>query len=179
MTVAEAPLTPVPAPPSSPIASQPWFARLARFSGRRRRVVMLVWLAVVIVAAPLALTLSSSLSGAGWEAQGSTAQKVRDELRRDFPDAGAEAAVVAYHQAVPIAQDRAGLQALVTSLQGAPGAASVVDPLSLPPEAGMISPDDVNLFTFVETAEEAWRVLDAEYGFEAQAMEKGEYAGEV
>lgn len=46
-------------------------------------------------------------------------------------------------------------------------------------DTGMISPDDVNLFNFVETAEEAWRVLDAEYGFEAQAMEKGEYAGNI
>ena len=84
---------------------EPWFARLARFSGRRRRPVMLVWLAVILLAAPLALTLTSALSGAGWEAQGSTAQKVRDELRRDFPPAGAEAAIVAYHQAEP---DRAG-----------------------------------------------------------------------
>ncbi len=120
---------------------QAWFARLARFSGRRRRLVMLVWVAVIVVAAPLALTVSGSLSGAGWEAQGSTAQRVRDELRRDFPQAGAEAAVVAYHQSSSIAQDPAGLQSLVASLQGAPGAASVVDPLSAPADTGLISPD--------------------------------------
>jgi uncharacterized protein (TIGR00730 family) len=34
-------------------------------------------------------------------------------------------------------------------------------------ETGMISPGDVNLFRFVETAEEAWTVLDAEYHFSA------------
>jgi hypothetical protein len=33
-------------------------------------------------------------------------------------------------------------------------------------ETGMISAPDLNLFRFVETAEEAWNVLDAEYGFE-------------
>jgi uncharacterized protein (TIGR00730 family) len=46
-------------------------------------------------------------------------------------------------------------------------------------ETGMISPDDVNLFTFVETAEEAWKVLDAEYGFEGRGEEKGEHAGDI
>jgi uncharacterized protein (TIGR00730 family) len=32
-------------------------------------------------------------------------------------------------------------------------------------ETGMISPGDVELFRFVETAEEAWAYLEAEYGF--------------
>lgn len=31
-------------------------------------------------------------------------------------------------------------------------------------ETGMISPDDVNLFRFVETADEAWATLQKEYG---------------
>ncbi len=122
-------------------AGEPWFARLARFSGRRRRSVIIGWLVVIALAAPLALTLSSTLSGAGWEAQGSTTQKVRDELRRDFPEAGAEAAVVTYQQTAPISDDPSGLASLVASLEGAPGAKSVVDPLSMPPDAGMISPD--------------------------------------
>jgi len=34
-------------------------------------------------------------------------------------------------------------------------------------ETGMIGPGDVQLFTFVETAEEAWAALDAEYAFDA------------
>ncbi len=122
-------------------AREQWFARLARFSGRRRRAVIIGWLVVIALAAPLALTLSSTLSGAGWEAQGSTTQKVRDELRRDFPEAGAEAAVVTYQQTAPISDDPSGLVSLVASLEGAPGAKSVVDPLSMPPDAGMISPD--------------------------------------
>ncbi len=119
----------------------PWLARMARFSGRHRRAVLLIWLVATLAAAPLALTLTGSLSGAGWEAQGSTAQHVRDELRRDFPQANAEAAIVVYHQATPIAGNSAGLQTLVASLDGAPGATSVIDPLTLPPSAGMVSPD--------------------------------------
>ncbi len=46
-------------------------------------------------------------------------------------------------------------------------------------ETGMISPDDVNLFTFVETGEVAWAVLDAEYGFEAGDTQTGEFAADI
>jgi RND superfamily putative drug exporter len=103
--------------------------------------VLLAWAVVVLVAAPLAATLTNALSGAGWEAQGSTAQRVRDELRSDFPQLGAEAAIVAYRQATPIAADPSGLRALVSGLQGSAGTTTVVDPLTQPAEAGLISPD--------------------------------------
>jgi uncharacterized protein (TIGR00730 family) len=46
-------------------------------------------------------------------------------------------------------------------------------------ETGMISPMDVNLFRFVESAEEAWDVLQAHYGFELRDSAKGELAGNV
>lgn len=128
--------------PDSPTESgEHWFSRLGRFSVRRRRLVMIVWLVVVLGAAPLAITVTSSLSGAGWEAQGSVAQAVRDELRADFPQVGAEAAVVVVRQSVSIADDPAAVRTVVESLGGSEGVASVVDPLSMPPEAGLVSPD--------------------------------------
>jgi len=46
-------------------------------------------------------------------------------------------------------------------------------------ETGMISPGDVHLFRYVETAEEAWAVLEAEYGFDAPATETGEFAVDI
>lgn len=142
MTTTSAPVVPgAPADPDRSAPGEPWFARLARFSARHRRSVMLIWLVATLLAAPLALTLTSSLSGAGWEAQGSTSVAVRDELRRDFPQLGAEAAVVVYHQDAPVAEDPDGLSALVAKLDGAPGAAAVVDPSTRPAEAGLISPD--------------------------------------
>ncbi|WP_436792913.1 MMPL family transporter [Actinospongicola halichondriae] len=116
-------------------------ARLGRAAGRHRRRTIIAWALVVLVAAPLAATLTRSLSGAGWEAQGSTALEVRDELRSDFPQLGAEAAVVAYRQDVPIADDPSGIQTLIDALATSPGARSVVDPLSQPAEAGLVSPD--------------------------------------
>jgi RND superfamily putative drug exporter len=127
-------------PPPDP-TKVPWFARLARWSATHRRAVMAAWLVIVLGAAPLALTLTSSLSGAGWEAQGSTAVEVRDELRRDFPQLGAEAAYVVYRQETPLADGAAGLEQLLTDLEGAPGAASVVDPLAQPAESGLLAPD--------------------------------------
>jgi predicted Rossmann-fold nucleotide-binding protein len=33
-------------------------------------------------------------------------------------------------------------------------------------DSGMIAPEDVNLFKFVETAEEGWAALKGAYGFE-------------
>jgi hypothetical protein len=39
-------------------------------------------------------------------------------------------------------------------------------------ETGMISPGDVELFRFVETAEEAWAQLEAEYGFDRGQADK-------
>jgi len=95
---------------------------------------------VALAAAPLAVTLSGALSGAGWEAQGSTAQEVRDELRRDFPQLGAEAAIVAYRQDRPVAEDPAGLRRLIAAIEGSPGTSSVVDPLAQPAAAGLVSP---------------------------------------
>ncbi len=118
-----------------------WLARLGLLSARRRRLVLVAWLALTLVAAPLALSLTSALSGAGWDPQGTVAAEVRDELRRDFADLGAEAAMVVYRQDAPIAEDPSGLRALIGELDGAPGTASVVDTLSMPPEAGLVSPD--------------------------------------
>ena len=40
-------------------------------------------------------------------------------------------------------------------------------------ETGMISALDLQLFKFVETAEEAWGLLEAEYGFELREHDKG------
>jgi putative drug exporter of the RND superfamily len=127
-----------PSPPPDPKAL---FSRLAAFSARHRRGVIATWLLVAFAAAPLAFTLTGALSGAGWDAQGSTAQQVRRELRTDFPELGAEDPVVVYHQATPITTDSAPLARLVAELADAPRARAVANPLTMPPAAGLISRD--------------------------------------
>ena len=46
-------------------------------------------------------------------------------------------------------------------------------------DTGMISPGDVHLFRYVETAEEAWAVLEAEYGFDAPPSQTGAFAVDI
>ncbi|MDO9313954.1 MAG: TIGR00730 family Rossman fold protein [Burkholderiaceae bacterium] len=46
-------------------------------------------------------------------------------------------------------------------------------------DTGMISPDDLGLFHYVETAEEAWAQLAAYYGFDANDSGRAETAGSV
>jgi uncharacterized protein (TIGR00730 family) len=46
-------------------------------------------------------------------------------------------------------------------------------------ETGMISELDLQLFKFVETAEEAWAALEAEYGFDLHEHDKGDVASDV
>ena len=111
---------------------------------------MMLWLIAAMAAAPLAITVNGALSGAGWEAQGSIAQRVRDELRTDFPQVGAEAAVVVIHQTTPIAQDDSSIRTIVEGLAGAAGVHAVADPLSMPADAGLISRDGLTALIPVE-----------------------------
>jgi uncharacterized protein (TIGR00730 family) len=46
-------------------------------------------------------------------------------------------------------------------------------------ETGMISAVDLELFRFVETADEAWALLEAEYGFGAADAPKGDLAADI
>ena len=46
-------------------------------------------------------------------------------------------------------------------------------------ETGMISPEDVHLFHFVETAEEAWDLLAAEYGYDLPETTTGDLALDI
>jgi RND superfamily putative drug exporter len=126
------------------------FSRLAASMARHRRAVILVWLLVTLAAAPLAITLTGALSGAGWDAKGSMAEQVRIELREDFPAFGAENPIVVFRQDTRIADDPAGLQALEAELASGPHVLSVADPLSMPPEAGMISQDGLTALVPVE-----------------------------
>ncbi len=129
-----------------------WFSRLAAAMARHRRAVITVWLVVAFTAAPLAMSLTGALSGAGWEAQGSTAQTVRDELRADFPALGAENPVVVYRQSAPIADDPSGLQSLVRQLEARPDTRSVANPLTLPATAGLIARDGRTALVPVDVA---------------------------
>ena len=116
-------------------------ASIARFSVAKKKTVMLIWALVVVAAAPLAISLTSALSGAGWDAQGSEAQAVRNELRTQFPQLGAEAAMIVVQQAESVETSPATVKMLSTRAATAPGSTGAMDPLELPKESGLISTD--------------------------------------
>jgi len=111
---------------------------------------MVLWLIAALAAAPLAITVNSALSGAGWEAQGSIAQRVRDELRISFPQVGAEAAVVVVQQSTAVNRDPAAVKAVVKALTGADGVKAIADPMAMPAAAGLISADGLTALVPVE-----------------------------
>lgn len=149
------------------------FSRLASTMARRRRLVMSLWLAVVLGSAPLAISLTGALSGAGWDAKGSVAEAVRFELRSDFPALGAENPVVVFRQETVIADDPSALNALVEELAEGPRVVSVVDPLAMPPEAGMVSMDGTTALIPVE------QEIDVEADRPEAAGELGEYVADI
>lgn len=107
----------------------------------KKKTVMLLWLILTVTAAPLAISLTSALSGAGWDAQGSEAQLVRNELRTQFPQVGAEAAMIVVQQDAPVTEAPETVQKLAQGAQTAPGSAGAMNPLELPKESGLISMD--------------------------------------
>jgi RND superfamily putative drug exporter len=116
---------------------------------------MLAWLILTVAAAPLAIGVSSALSGAGWEAQGSIAQTVRDELRADFPMVGAESAIVVVHQKTPFADDSSAVATVVAELTPEVGGhvvAGMVDPATMPIETGLVSQDGLTVMIPVNLA---------------------------
>ncbi len=123
MKVSSPDLPPSEHEPSAPPDERALFSRLAASMARHRRAVIITWLVVAFAAAPLALTLSSALSGAGWEAQGSIAQ---DGARRAPAATSGRWArrtrSSCTTRRTPITDDPSGLQALVAKLQHAPRA---------------------------------------------------------
>ncbi|MCE2736436.1 MAG: MMPL family transporter [Acidimicrobiaceae bacterium] len=116
-------------------------ASIARFSVAKKKTVMLLWAILTVAAAPLAISLTSALSGAGWDAQGSEAQIVRNELRTQFPQVGAEAAMIVVQQDQSVQTSPQAVQTLATGASTAPGSAGAMNPLEMPKESGLISMD--------------------------------------
>jgi RND superfamily putative drug exporter len=58
--------------------------RLSSFLGRRRRLVLAAWVAVLVFALPLASRQTDHLTGGGFDVPGSQSKAVSDSLQRDF-----------------------------------------------------------------------------------------------
>ncbi|MEU6609466.1 MMPL family transporter [Streptomyces shenzhenensis] len=114
--------------------------RLGRFAFRRRRLVLLAWVAV-LVAAGIGVSSVSGTTTDDFTLPGTQSQQAIDLLEKEFPQAsasGATARVVietADGQKVTSAAHKRQVESLITDLRKAPQVASVADPFT----AGLVS----------------------------------------
>lgn len=116
--------------------------RLGRFAYVRRRLVALVWLAVVIVAGAGAATLSGTSSDS-FSVPGTESQEAIDLLEERFPEASADGATARVVFVSPDGEtldqraNREMVESVLDTIQAGPQIAQVADPF----ETGTISPD--------------------------------------
>src|SRR5690606_14831906 len=60
--------------------------RLGQLVGRRRKLVVAIWLVVVAAALPLTMRQNDNLTGGGFDVPGSQSKAVADAIERDFAD---------------------------------------------------------------------------------------------
>ncbi len=104
-----------------------FMVKLAGFLGRRRRWVVLAWLAVVLAALPLASRQTEHLTGGGFDVPGSESKAVNDSIERDFSNTTGSIAVLLK------AQPDAGQAARTAAIARVRRAVAGLDEVSLPP----------------------------------------------
>jgi uncharacterized membrane protein YdfJ with MMPL/SSD domain len=104
-----------------------FMVKLAGFLGRRRRWVLLAWVAVVLAALPLAAKQTEHLTGGGFDVPGSQSKAVSDSLEENF-DATSGGIVVLLR-----AQPEASTVARAAALDRVRRAVAEIDELALPP----------------------------------------------
>ncbi|MFC9327553.1 MMPL family transporter [Kitasatospora sp. NPDC057015] len=113
--------------------------RLGRWASARLRLVVVLWLAVVAGLGAFAPQVTSSLAGAGWQANGSESVKVRELAGAHFGGNASSALQVV------VAADRPITDPAVTSVIERAGALLAADPRIervVPPQPGVtVSPD--------------------------------------
>jgi putative drug exporter of the RND superfamily len=76
--------------------------RLGSWTARHGRATLLAWIAIVAVLGVFAPRVEHSLSGAGWQANGSESVVVRERARAQFAGASSSALMVVVHTAGPV-----------------------------------------------------------------------------
>jgi uncharacterized membrane protein YdfJ with MMPL/SSD domain len=104
-----------------------FMVRLAGFLGRRRRWVLLAWIAVVAVALPIASHQTDHLTGGGFDVPGTQSKAVSDSLEKDFSEKTGGIAVLLQ------AEEGAGQAARVAAVDRVRHAVAGLDKVTLPP----------------------------------------------
>ncbi|WP_422768763.1 MMPL family transporter [Plantactinospora sp. WMMC1484] len=148
--------------------------RLGAWTYRRRRIVLVGWLAVLVAAGTLAATAGGTYED-DFSIPGSRAQQTLDTVDRQFPaSAGTSAQVVFVAPAgQQVVEQRAVIGRTLAAAAEAPQVAGVADPFT----AGMVSPDGRTALARVDYREESVELaagtLDALEGVFQPARDAG------
>ncbi|TRO69243.1 MMPL family transporter [Streptomyces sp. IB201691-2A2] len=152
--------------------------RLGRFSFRRRRLVLMLWIAVLAAVGIGAAGVSSSTSDT-FAIPGTQSQKALDLLEKEFPQASADGATARVVFEAPAGQKltsaahKAEVESLVGDLQSASQVASVADPYT----GGTVSKDGSVAYAQVTYKVAQADVTDAARADLEHVAEQGERAG--
>ncbi|MGA5508067.1 MMPL family transporter [Streptomyces umbrinus] len=152
--------------------------RLGRFSFRRRRLVLMLWIAVLAAVGIGAASVSSGTSDT-FSIPGTQSQKALDLLEKEFPQASADGATarVVFEapdgQKLTSAAHRAEVESLVDDLKSASQVASVADPYS----GGTVSKDGSVAYAQVTYKVVPDEITDATRAGLEHVAEQGERAG--
>ncbi|MEV0929300.1 MMPL family transporter [Streptomyces phaeochromogenes] len=152
--------------------------RLGRFSFRRRRLVLMLWIAVLAAVGIGAAGVSSSTSDT-FAIPGTQSQKALDLLAKEFPQASADGATARVVFEAPAGQKltsaahKAEVESLVGDLKSASQVANVVDPYT----GGTVSKDGSVAYAQVTYKVAQADVTDAARADLEHVAEQGERAG--
>ncbi|MEV0559252.1 MMPL family transporter [Streptomyces sp. NPDC050597] len=152
--------------------------RLGRFSFRRRRLVLMLWIAVLAAVGIGAAGVSSSTSDT-FAIPGTQSQKALDLLEKEFPQASADGATARVVFEAPAGQKltsaahKAEVESLVSDLKSASQVASVADPYT----GGTVSKDGSVAYAQVTYMVAQADVTDAARADLEHVAEQGERAG--
>jgi RND superfamily putative drug exporter len=152
--------------------------RLGRFSFRRRRLVALLWAAILALTVVGAVTLSGQTSNS-FSIPGTDAQKALDLLEQRFPESAAGGATARVVFAAPEGQaltdpaNKAAIERVVGELNSGGQVAAVLDPLKV----GAVSPDGKIAFAQVTYRVQAMELTDASRRTLERAVDTGRSAG--
>ncbi|MEU0645566.1 MMPL family transporter [Streptomyces umbrinus] len=152
--------------------------RLGRFSFRRRRLVLMLWIAVLAAVGIGAASVSSGTSDT-FSIPGTQSQKALDLLEKEFPQASADGATarVVFEapdgQKLTSAAHKAEVESLVDDLKSASQVASVADPYT----GGTVSKDGSVAYAQVTYKVVPDEITDATRAGLEHVAEQGERAG--
>ncbi|MDQ7905393.1 MMPL family transporter [Phytohabitans sp. ZYX-F-186] len=152
--------------------------RLARFSYRRRRLVLVLWLAVLAAFGTGALTLSGQTS-TSFTVPGTESQQAIDLLGERFPQAGAGGATARVVFAAPAGEtladpaNRAAIEQAVAALKVAPQVGAATDPY----QAGGVNPAGTVAYSQVTYTVQGMDITDASRDALSAAAEPARSAG--